>query len=690
MSSWEKTSPIILVGDFETTSYKGQTTTEVWASAVVEIGSDDVIVTNNIDDTFNYLLSFKQDVIIYYHNLKFDGSFWINYLFKNGYKLAGHEAKRNVYDMAVFENHSYRFFWDKWLRPMTFSVMISNQGMWYRIIIKTKTARIEIRDSLKLLPFSVEEIGKSFGTKHKKAVDEHGSSIEYSKERHEYGEISPIEREYIKNDVLVVKEALEIMFDEGHDKLTIGSCCLDEYIDEFERKVGISLADNVNDIQNKYIRVSMIDKTDKFDRLWSNEEEHRNLFFNVVHNTIFDYVRKSYRGGWTYLAKGKENKVYRNGITIDVNSLYPSVMHSILNYKYPVRYIDCWNGNYIPEWAEGENRYFFIRFRCSFKLKEGMLPTLQIKNSFNYNPREMLETSDILDRAYLKKTGKERRYSEVMKDGVLTPVTVELTMTETDYRMFLVHYEVSNFEILDGVYFEAMTGIFDDYIDKYKQIKMNSKGALRTLAKLFLNNLYGKMATSTDSSFKVPYINEKGGLSFHMCLEYGKRPGYIPIGSAITSYARCFTITVAQLNYHGPAKPGFIYADTDSCHMDIPISEVKGVMIHDTEFGCWAHESSWDTAIFVRPKTYIEHIIGKHSYYDIKCAGLPKRGKALLNMSLTGIIDDEFKFEEDELEFASTKRELTDFKMGIEIPGKLMPKQIPGGVVLVRTTFKMQ
>ena len=41
--------------------------------------------------------------------------------------------------------------------------------------------------------------------------------------------ITPEEREYIANDVLVVKEALEIMFSEGHTKLTIGSCCLDEF-----------------------------------------------------------------------------------------------------------------------------------------------------------------------------------------------------------------------------------------------------------------------------------------------------------------------------------------------------------------------------------------------------------------------------------------------------------------------------
>ena len=45
---------------------------------------------------------------------------------------------------------------------------ISDKGQWYTIIIKVNNHFIEIRDSLKLLPFSVRRIGQSFGTKHKK------------------------------------------------------------------------------------------------------------------------------------------------------------------------------------------------------------------------------------------------------------------------------------------------------------------------------------------------------------------------------------------------------------------------------------------------------------------------------------------------------------------------------------------
>ena len=60
------------VGDFETTVYEGQDKTEVWASAVVEFNTEDVHIFHSIEETYNYLVSLEQNVMIYYHNLKFD------------------------------------------------------------------------------------------------------------------------------------------------------------------------------------------------------------------------------------------------------------------------------------------------------------------------------------------------------------------------------------------------------------------------------------------------------------------------------------------------------------------------------------------------------------------------------------------------------------------------------------------
>ena len=47
-------------------------------------------------------------------------------------------------------------------------------------------------------------------------------------------------------------------------------------------------------------------------------------------------------------------------------------------------------------------------------------------------------------------------------------------------------------------------------------------------------------------------------------------------------------------------------------------------------------------------------------------------------------------FTDDELEFLKTKRTLEDFNVGLRVPGKLLPKRIRGGVLLVDTTYEMR
>ena len=187
-----------------------------------------------------------------------------------------------------------------------------------------------------------------------------------------------------------------------------------------------------------------------------------------------------------------------------------------------------------------------------------MLPFIQVKTNFMYLSTLSLETSDVYDR----KTGKYYEYY-IDINGNKVKSTLILTLTCTDYILFKEHYVLYNTEILDGCYFKSSKGIFDFYINKYKEMKINSTGARRELAKLFLNNLYGKMASSDDSSFKVAFLKEDGSIGFKTVEEHKKKVGYIPIGSAITSYARNFTIRHAQANYYGKDKRGFIYAYTD-------------------------------------------------------------------------------------------------------------------------------
>lgn len=649
--------------DFETTIYKGQETTEVWASAVVELFTEDVHVFSSIDELFDFFKNQNCDCVFYFHNLKFDGEFWISWLlremkYKQAYQL------RDLRDETSIE-----WLKDNLMPWYSFKYSISARGQWYSITIRFRDHYLVLRDSLKLLPFSVKRIGSSFKTKHRKLA------IEYEGYRKSHGIITPKEREYIANDVLVVKEALEILVQQGHLKSTIGSCCLAEYKD-----------------MCKHSFILPMDYDETFPNLYNISLDKQ-----YDYTSAGEYIRKGYRGAWCYLVKGKENKVYKKGLTADVNSLYPSIMHSESGNRYPVGKPVFWKGNYIPDSAVGDNKYYYVRIRTKFYLKPGYLPFIQIKNNLLYKGTECLESSMVYDYEnecytdiYIDENGKEQESY------------VTMTLTMTDFALIKQHYDLVGLEILDGCWFYAVKGIFDDYINKFKKIKQESKGAVRELAKLFLNNLYGRLATNTDSSFKVAYLKDDGTIGWKTIIEHEKEPGYIACGAAITSYARYFTITHAQMNYHGVDKPGFIYADTDSIHCDLAISQLIGIKVHHTNFNAWKLESYWDHAIFTRQKTYIEH--NTHSdgepvkpYYTVKCAGMPEACKKLFLESLSG--KQKFGgnkiYEPEEIKFLfkngkPVKRELNDFCIGLEIPGKLMPRRLPGGMILVKTTYRMR
>ena len=99
----------------------------------------------------------------------------------------------------------------------------------------------------------------------------------------------------------------------------------------------------------------------------------------------------------------------------------------------------------------------------------------------------------------------------------------------------------------------------------------------------------------------------------------------------------------------------------------------------------------------MRQKTYIEHICVEDGelvapYDNIKCAGMPDRCKNLLSLSFhpENLTAEQIaKLKPEQLAFIKTRRDYTDFKAGLETPGKLVPRQIRGGVVLHEVTYKI-
>lgn len=614
-------TPKIYIADTETTVYDGQTSTEVWASAITplkpageEYFEDEVLIHHSLPETLRYLENLKTSVTVYYHNLKFDGEFIVYQLLNS-----------DLYQYPILPG-------PRDMEPCSWGQMTSGMGTWYKIVIKTRYNKtITILDSLKLLPFSVRELGNAFNTQHRK------KDMEYTGFRYAGCPISAEERSYIANDVLVVAECMQIMFAQGLTKMTIGSNCMDDFKHTVEPLLG--------------------DCTSRWANGWKKHYPDLVEMDSCLEGVSADaYIRKAYHGGWCYVNPKIQGQELGAGCVADVNSLYPSVMHSQSGSVYPYGKPTFWTGStpagIIKLWKR-RKAYYFVRIKCRFEIKKDHLPFIQIKGNPFYKKNEMLTSSAPTETLGGKKL-RGKKWS-----------TVELTLTCYDYELFHEHYNVYDEVILDGCWFKAEKGIFDTYINKHAKEKMTQKGALRTLAKLKLNNIYGKFATSPEADYKTAYLKPDGSVGYTTSEDpEGKSAGFIAVGAAITSYARNFTIRTAQKNYEH-----FCYADTDSIHCTCSPDELIDVPIHETAFCCWKIENEFDTAIFARQKTYIEITGGN---YNIKCAGMTDTCKENLTaMFYAGM-------------------PLTDFKPGLQVPGKLTPKHIPGGVLLVDSMFTMK
>ena len=190
--------------DFETTTDINDCRVWAWGMCEVERPEETFTYGNTLDNFFDYLLSQKDNHKYYFHNLKFDGEFILNWLFKHGYE---HIRDRND------------------LEENKFTTLISDKGMFYSIEIcygKTKKGKklIKFYDSLKVLPFSVEQIAKTFDLPMRKL------EIDYNEYRSIGHILTQKEILYLKNDVIIVAYGLKKLFEQGLTRMTVGSNAL--------------------------------------------------------------------------------------------------------------------------------------------------------------------------------------------------------------------------------------------------------------------------------------------------------------------------------------------------------------------------------------------------------------------------------------------------------------------------------
>lgn len=506
----------------------------------------------------------------------------------------------------LFRN-GYKHTTERKLYNGEFKTLISYMGVFYSIVIKHNDKEITIYDSLKIIPLQVKQISKAFG------IEQLKGEIDYTKERPIGYKIHPDEVEYIKNDVEIVGKALLYFFSQNLKKMTQASNAFADY------------------------------------KSIMGDKKFRDLFPVL---DCDDELRESYKGGWTYANPKYLEKTVGRGIVFDVNSLYPSVMYfDKLPYGEPIYY----DGKYEPDKIYS---LYIQMIQCQFELKEGMLPTLQLKHNFRFNPTE-----------YVTSSGDEMP---------------TLYLTSVDLELFLKHYNVYNLEYIHGWKFKGTDKLFKQYIDKWMQIKqqatIDGNEGLRTLAKLMLNALYGKFGLNPNVQSKNPKWDGE-----YVCYENGEQDTresiYIPIATFITAYARSKTITSAQQNYNR-----FLYADTDSLHL--LGEELPDIDIDNVKLGAWKFEGKFNKARYLRAKSYIENMYLTEEEWDkLK----PEKQKKYNRVEY----ENEVLYESVQIACAGLPKNLHEnvnfdnFKNGLVINGKLQHKRVKGGVILKTVDFSI-
>lgn len=570
----------VLVADFETRNYRIpeiDDDTSVWLWAVTEVCENPASYKwgKHLNDCIDYLLDQAKDsnIKVYYHNLGFDGWFLIDWLMRNGYEWMNCDRESLLLDDHV-------------------TGVISKEGLWYSLAFKSKGRLVIIKDSYKLITFSVKDMSKAFG------IGECKGDIDYDLYRPFDWEPTEEELDYIRRDVMIVAISIaKFRHMTGCENDTLASCALSWYT------------------------TNILGNGDK-----KEGNKVREKLFPHIDKEIYDWIKKAYHGGYSYvnplyrglnksldhiksnhvrqmllnnIGEEKTNEYYKNptGTVLDVNSLYPYVMASD-ECRYPIGVPHVIKGNWSDQSQDFKDMYdtYFIHFTCSFDIKPGKVPCVQIKNDKRFYARDYQTTTDDLE--------------------------VELTLFCKDLDRFLDTYDVEDFNVIDCICFQSASGkeLFGEYVDHWMDLKIKAKKeknpVLKTIAKLFLNSLYGRFAKAFYVTNKWAEVSNDMVMMHNGEEHFMETFSYLPVGAAITSYAREVTLTAINL-----VGEFFVYTDTDSIHIPFPPYIIRklfpSLQIDDSALGKWKPESEYYLTkinAYEGPKRYIEAVT--IDYYD--------------------------------------------------------------------------
>lgn len=156
-------------------------------------------VTGDSIETFCGYLFTLPSKILYFHNLKFDGAFLLNFLLSIGFKVSDDKSDGTI------------------------STLITDRLTWYTFTVYFRGKKYQFRDSLKKINGELRQAAIDFG------LEEGKGEIDYVKLRDDGYVASEEEIEYIHRDTEILSNILEYYYKEGMTSMTNASDAMKTY-----------------------------------------------------------------------------------------------------------------------------------------------------------------------------------------------------------------------------------------------------------------------------------------------------------------------------------------------------------------------------------------------------------------------------------------------------------------------------
>ena len=459
--------------------------------------------------------------------------------------------------------------------------------------------------------------------------------------------------EYVKRDALIVAKAMNMMHRSGHKKSTASG-------DTWKAmKLFISGGRNF-----------------KKDLKW-------NWLFPKLQVDLDLELRRAYTGGLNIsMHRGMNDGVITHE---DVHSMYPTVMsYDPLPYGMPIL-------QFKPPHS---GALFIVCTRCRFHLKDD--------STVPYFPWYMFKNKmDCIVEGVPFGTQMEAMYE-----------WHEMVLTNVDLDVLENWYDIDfDAEYCHTYYvFHSKIGVFADYIKQYMAQKEKAeKGSLEyTQAKIMMNSGYGRMALSPESvTTRIePYqaFDDEGNPTtmYRMVAEdviSEAVENYVPYAIFVTAFARARLLeNCLQLITEGKKV---YHCDTDSV---IHSGTESDAMDHGNHLGGWGIEARPVKLYEGGFKRYIEILhepIRDLNDINMACAGVPQRrtNEGVPYGPWLELLDDpalicsgvEIGQEHYVIKSEWLRKLYTDHGMNPDDCNtlKLLPKRVPGGVVLQGHTHKL-